>query len=115
MGRQKSGPSQAVLEVLTLLGAQIRQARIQRAWTRVELAERIGVSSPTLDRIESGYPGVAVGNILMAAFAVGLPLYGTDDVAELARMRRRGEEQLALLPKAVRHSERGDADVDLDF
>ncbi|GEL94701.1 helix-turn-helix transcriptional regulator [Cellulomonas composti] len=115
MGRQRVGPSRGVIEALGLLGVQIRQARIDREWTRVELADRIGVSAPTVDRIESGYPGVSIGNALMAAAAVGVPLYGTDDPDELARMRRRGEERLALLPKAVRHRVTEDEDVDLDF
>lgn len=115
MGRQRVGPSRAVVEALRLLGTQIRQARIAREWTREELADRIGVSAPTLARIEDGYPGVSAGNLLMAAAATGVPLYGTDDPDELARMRRRGEERLALLPRTVRHRADEDADVDLDF
>ena len=101
-------------DALEMLGAQIRLARHQRGWTVAELAERIGVSDPTVIAVESGSPGTAVGTVLTAATLVGVPLFGAEDRDELARMRRRGEERLALISSRVRRGS-DDADRDDDF
>jgi len=115
VGRQKIGPSRHVSEALRLLGLRIREARTVRHWTRAELAERIGVSTPTIARIEDGYAGVSAGHLLAAAVAVGLPLYGVDDPDEITRMRLSGEQRVALLPQRVRRGRDEADDVDLDF
>ncbi len=40
---------------------------------------------------------MAIGTVFSAATVLGVPLFGADD-DELARMRRRGEERIALIP-----------------
>lgn len=45
---------------------------------------------------------MAIGTVLRAAVLLRIPLFGTDDPAELARIRLRGEERLELLPSRVR-------------
>lgn len=94
----------AARDALAVLGTQIRLARRDRGWTAAELASRLGVSPPTVHAIESGAPGTAIGTVFNAALLVGVPLFGVDDWAELARMRRRGEERLALIPSRVHGS-----------
>ena len=65
------------------------------------MAERIGVDRRTVAAIEAGYPGVSIGNALNAADILGVPLFGAEDRAELARLRRQGRDRLALLPTRV--------------
>lgn len=79
--------------------------------TAAELAARVGVSERTILAAEAGAPGTAIGTVLTAAVFAGVPLFGVTDRAELARMRLRGEERLALLPSRVYHL-RGDDDDD---
>jgi len=106
----KSLPSSR--DALAVLGNQIRAARRERGWTASELAERIGVSAPTVFAVEGGAPGTAIGTVFNAATMVGVPLFGTEDRAELARMRRRGDERLALMPSRVHRIHPGEPDDD---
>ncbi len=98
-------------EALQILAASIRAGRLQRRWSVTELAERIGVSRPTVTKIERGDPGVAVGTTLEAAALLGIALFDEqDDVRAHYGARRRAE--LALLPAAARRPKRA---VDDDF
>lgn len=83
------------------LGAQIGAARRELGWTAAQLAERIGVSPPVVTRIESGFPGTAIGTVLEAAIVCGVPLYGVE-AAELQPVAERARTRLALLPDRVR-------------
>lgn len=86
---------------LEVLGQRIRQGRTTRGWSQAELATRIGVSKATIAGIERGAPTVAVGHVIQAAFVAGMPLFGIEDPARLAELRRQGEDVLALLPAKV--------------
>lgn len=103
----------AAKDALAVLGQQIRLQRHTRGWTAGDLAERAGVSAKTILAIEAGAPGTAIGTVLNAATLVGVPLFGVEDKAELARMRSRGEERLALIPSRVYH--RRSVEPDADF
>lgn len=87
---------------LKVLGQQIRIARTERRWTLNDLATRALISVPTLRAIEDGASGTAVGSVFHVASLVGIPIFGIEDRAELARRRRHGEDTLALLPERVR-------------
>lgn len=112
MAKNTVQPLPAARDALVTFGHQIRLARHERNWTAAELADRIGVSPNTVLAIESGAPGTAIGTVLNAAVLVGLPLFGAEDKAELARIRRRGEERLALMPSRVYHPRTGAPDAD---
>ncbi|MEI2779426.1 MAG: helix-turn-helix domain-containing protein [Tetrasphaera sp.] len=112
MPRRTIAPLPEANEALRILGSQIRQARHGRRWTAADLAARLGVSQPTVLALEAGAPGTAIGTVLNAAVLTGVPLFGTEDRAELARMRRRGEERLALIGSRVRPEK---VDEDYDF
>lgn len=115
MSRRTVSLTSPAREALSVLGGHIRLARHERGWTVAEFAQRIGVSPPTVVSIEAGAPGTAIGTVLTAATLVGVPLFGVEDPAELARMRRRGEERLALIPTRVRApADTGDDDA-FDF
>lgn len=97
MARRTIAPARAATDALLLLGSQLRFARHQRNWTAEDLGERVGVGPRTITAMERGAPGVAIGTVFSAATVLGVPLFGADD-DELARMRRRGEERIALIP-----------------
>ena len=102
--------SRISVEALSILGASIRAGRLRRRWTIDELAERVGVSRPTIIKVERGDPGVAAGTMFEAAALVGVSLF---DASEDGRTRygllKRTE--LALLPASARQTR----EVDDDF
>lgn len=101
MARVRVSPRRGAADAAVVLGQQVKAARIGRKWSAVELAERIGVDRRTVAAIEAGDPGVSIGNALNAADILGVPLFGAEDRAELARLRRQGRDRLALLPTRV--------------
>lgn len=93
--------SRTVTYAAELLGAEIRQARLERRWSVRELAERAGVSTGTLQKVEHGDPSVSLGTAFDVATLVGVPLFYSDRerlADEAVRTRRRP----VLLPSAVR-------------
>lgn len=98
-------------EAARLLGAQIQLERRTRRMPERELAERAGISVPTLRKIERGDLGVGIGLVLEVATLLAIPLFHEDRdvvVADLARIR----DHLALLPASTR---RPRPDVNDDF
>lgn len=114
MARVRVSPRRGATDAAVVLGQQIKTARIARKWTAAELAERIGVDRRTVAAIEAGDPGVSIGNAFNAADILGVPLFGAEDRAELARLRREGRDRLALLPTRV-DKPRKQSDPDDDF
>ncbi len=55
------------------LGQNLRQARLSRRFSIVELATRADVSERTLIRLEKGDPGVGIGNLAAVLAALGSP------------------------------------------
>ena len=100
---------------LRLMAGQIRVGRKERGWTAQALANRAGISRATLQRIEKGDPGVAVGLVFEVATLVGVPLFEPEpDPLHLALAARiaRIDDKLALLPQRIRKQE---IPVDDDF
>ena len=97
---QKRTYSRYALEGLALLGKSIRLGRMQRRLTAQELAERIGVSRSTLQRIEKGDPKVEIGLMFEAATIVGVKLFDADENG-IAALSARTDDRIALLPKHV--------------
>lgn len=97
-------------DAVIALGQIIRILRKKQGITIEELARRSHVSKQTMINIEKGSPGVAIGNVFNAAVEVDAPLFSPDE-AEIARLRRRGEETLSLMPARVEVS--GDRDHEL--
>lgn len=93
--------SRSVRYAAELLGSQVREARVERRWTVRELAERAGVSTSTLQKVERGDPSVTLGVALDVASLVGVPLF-TEDRSRLAGELASRRERLALLPQRVR-------------
>jgi transcriptional regulator with XRE-family HTH domain len=75
-----------------------------------ELAERLGVSAPTLQKIERGDPTVGLGVAFEAATLTGVPLFHPDP-SRLSIEAARADDRLAILPRLARKP----ASVDDDF
>lgn len=107
MSRRPLSPASA--EALDILGSSIRAGRLRRRWTIDELAERVGVSRPTMIKVERGDPGVAAGTVLEAAALVGVALFDASD-DERTRYGLLKRAELALLPASARHTRAVDDD-----
>ena len=97
------------IEAIRLLGDKVALSRRERRWTLADLAERVGVSTVTMRKVERGDPSVALGTAFEAAALVGVALFDEDP----ARRGLEGEvvrSRLAVLPATVRG-----AHVDDDF
>ncbi len=94
--------SRITTEAASLLGDHVRLARRERRWSEAELAERVGVSRATIQKIEKGDPAVTLGLALEACAIVGVPLFGAEDAGGLATHGGRVADKMALLPKRVR-------------
>jgi len=61
----------AVTEALVRLGENLAIARVRRRESQREWAKRLGVSVPTLIRLERGDPGVAAGIYATSLWLIG--------------------------------------------
>ncbi|MDB5822837.1 MAG: hypothetical protein JWR21_1541 [Herminiimonas sp.] len=61
-----------MVERIVTLGQRIRAARMHRQWRQVDLAERTGLSRSTIEAIERGEPGTAIGGYLQVLWVMGL-------------------------------------------
>ena len=80
-----SGPED---DELKLLGRRIRLARLRRSLTQADIAERTGISRPTVIDLESGKSGVAIGALVSVLAALGLQ----GRLAEVLEKDELGEE-----------------------
>lgn len=85
-------------EAVLLLGMQIRQARKQRHLSEQELADRGGISRATLQKIENGHKGSAIGLVFEVAAVLGLHLFDQDRSGILKHIEQT-KNLLTLLPK----------------
>ena len=81
MARATTTPFPRVARLLTDLGARVRLARLRRRLSAALLAERAGMTRPTLHAIERGHPGVTIGAIANVLHSLRLE----GDLALLAR------------------------------
>ena len=110
MKRSRSFYSPRAVEAARILGALVREARLQRRRTVEELAERVGVNHTTMRKVERGDLTVGLGPAFEAAALLGVPLFSADDdrrSIEAAWLR----DRLAVLPQRARRP----VTVDDDF
>lgn len=84
MPRQNTRPAdypQAVLQQIELLGQNIAIARKRRGESQAQWARRLGVSQPTMARIERGDPAVAMASYVMCLWLVNPAVSVADLVA----------------------------------
>lgn len=90
----------SVRRLLAELGENIRLARRRRRLTAALLAERAGMSRPTLRSIERGDAGVTLGAVANVLHSLGLE----QDLALIARDDQLGRrlQDAALVPRRGR-------------
>jgi len=95
MARSTTPQQPSVRRLLVHLGERIRLARLRRRFSMGLLAERAGMSLPTLRAIERGDAGVTLGAYANALHSLGLH----EDLALVARDDELGRKlQDARLP-----------------
>ena len=57
---------------LAALGQRLRAARLRRKLTQAMLAERVGVTVPTIRKLEEGNPSASLSVVLRALMVLGL-------------------------------------------
>ena len=73
MPKKNTNPSdypQAVVQQIELLALNIVIARKRRRETQAQWAQRLGVSQPTMARIEKGDPSVAMASYVMCVWLI---------------------------------------------
>ena len=86
---------------LSHFAALLRIRRKERNLTLGELADRLGVSTPTVRKILEGAPSVAIGSYFEAARILGVPLFDPDpDRFAVTASKTAALE--SLLPKRIR-------------
>jgi transcriptional regulator with XRE-family HTH domain len=102
MPRKTSAPLPAVGRILAELGENVRLARRRRGFSMVLVAERAGMSRPTLRAIERGDDGVTLGALANVLHSLGLE----KDLALVARDDAFGRK-LQDVELATRRATRG--------
>jgi transcriptional regulator with XRE-family HTH domain len=72
MGRTTITPLPSLQRRLTAVGENLRLARLRRKLSATQIAERAGISRPTLRAIEQGDPSVSFGAYASVLFCLGL-------------------------------------------
>jgi transcriptional regulator with XRE-family HTH domain len=97
MPRSTQVPLPSVARALAAVGENLRLARLRRGLSATLVAERAGMSRPTLRAVERGEPGVSLGAIANVLHCLGLE----KDLALLAQQDQLGRElQDAALTRA---------------
>ena len=103
MPKQNTKPAdypQAVIQQIELLAQNIVMARKRRNETQAQWAKKLGVSQPTMARIERGDPAVAMASYVMCMWLINQAAGLADLIApqndhaslerEVAKVRSRG-------------------------
>ena len=103
MPSRKRTYARYTLAATEFLGTLIRTERKSRGFSEKEMAERLGVSRGTLQRLEKGDPKIALGAAFEACALLNIPLFNEDSPG-LDRRTNEMNKRLALLPTRVRSS-----------
>ncbi|MFZ0281586.1 MAG: helix-turn-helix transcriptional regulator [Bacteroidales bacterium] len=68
-------------KTITVLGENIKLARLRRKFSAAQVAERADISRPTLLSIEKGNPTVSIGAYTRVLFVLGL----SEDIIQVAK------------------------------
>lgn len=91
----------AVMHALGCMGRNIRIARKKRRIPVGDFAARLGVSAPTVTRLEKGDPGVSIGCLAQALRALG-ELHRLEELLDMAADDAGLVMEAAALPQRIR-------------
>ena len=112
MPKQNTAPAdypQAVIHQIEQLAQNIVIARKRRKETQAQWAQRLGVSQPTMARIERGDPSVAMASYVMCMWLVNQAHGLADLIApqnDMASLEREVARTRARRPTVVKASEK---------
>ncbi len=92
-----------VRKALRKFGQDIRDARLRRRISTKILAERASTSRVTLNKLENGDPGVAMGTYATVLFVLGMA-HRLSDLADIKSDTIGLELEEERLPKRIRKS-----------
>jgi len=98
---KKRSYARYALAAAQLLGQMVQLARKDRRVTAQDLAERLGVTRGTVQRLEAGDPKVELGLAFEACVLMDIRLFDEDMTGITDRLDD-GGKRLALLPKYAR-------------
>jgi len=76
----------------------VRKLRLKRGWSQAQLAEMVGVSSRTIQRVERGQqPGLETSKALASVFEVDLSVFQSEDATMDNEGKLKEDEQEAML------------------
>ena len=75
-------------KTISVLGENIKLARLRRKFSAEQVAERADISRPTLLSIEKGHPYVSFGAYVKVLFVLGLG----EDILEVAKNDKLGRK-----------------------
>jgi DNA-binding XRE family transcriptional regulator len=104
MPKQNTNPfehPQAVLREIEQLAQHIVVARKRRGETQAQWARKLGVSQPTMARIERGDPSVAMASYVMCLWLIN-PWLGLADLIAPARDQAALEREVSRVRQKVR-------------
>ena len=98
---------------IAALGTRLRTARLRRKMTQPMLAERVGVSVPTIGKLEDGDPSTSLATMLRVLSVLGLAadidLLAAQDT--LGRSLQDSELKRAMPKRAKKSSDKEPADI----
>lgn len=98
----------AVMHALSSMGRNIRIARKKRRIPVADFAARVGVTAPTVSRLEKGDPGVSIGCLAQALRALG-ELHRLEELLDMAADDAGLMMEAAELPQRIRRRRGTDA------
>ena len=102
---KKRSYARYTIAAVALLGRLVQLERKSRRMTAQDLADRLGVTRGTLQRLEAGDPKVELGLAFEACAILGIALF-EDDAPGLTARLNETHQRLALLPKYARSQQR---------
>src|SRR3990170_1532432 len=110
MSTKKTLPAQAV-ERTKELGYRVRLARTRRGMSIAEVADKAGINRNTLNALELGRPGVALGAYVTVLWALGLD-NSLDSVADPDADTHGKALEASRRPARVRKSKQSKSEYD---
>lgn len=99
-GSSDAAAQLGVADVLRDLGLRLREARVARDITIAALARRMKVNARTVQRMESGAPGVSIETVALALWSMGM----LSHLVEVAALKNDGEGQRLSAQRAPRRA-----------
>ncbi len=107
MGRKTIIPLPSLQRRLTVVGENLRLARLRRRLSATQVAERAGITRPTLRAIERGDPSVSFGGYAGVLFCLGLEADLETLACDDALGRKLQDAELTLKRRAPRRLSAG--------